>query len=61
MVGVVPRLMFGVGSELVFWFGLFFEFCWDEGAVFVLVHYVGGMLDEGDEDGAIHCGLRTNC
>jgi hypothetical protein len=26
---VVPRPMFGVGGWLVFWFGLFFEFCWD--------------------------------
>ena len=57
-VAVVPRPMFGVGFGLVFCFGLFLCLRWDEGAVFVLVHYVGFMLDGmgWDEDGAIHCG-----
>ena len=26
-VAVVPRPMFGLWGRLVFWFGLFFEFC----------------------------------
>ena len=58
---VVPRPMFGLWGLLIFWFGLFLCLRWDVGVVFVLVGYVSCMLDEGDEDGAIPCGLRTNC
>ena len=44
-VVVVSRPMFGLWGRLVFWFGRFLWFCWDVGVVFVLVHYVGCMLD----------------